>query len=209
LAIMKNFFNKKEILGVVVILLFVVGLSYINFLNSLRRSRDLQRRDDLTALAQGLERFYNDEDFGIYPPASPDNKIVACIPDGTSYEDIKEVVGNRPKENKIKIFPLLTGCPWGDSSLSDPSDSSKEPYLSIVPKDSKASEGYSYVYFATARHFQILGAYEGKGMPEYDSKIVARGISCGSRICSFGKASRGTPLDRSLEEFEKELQGGM
>jgi hypothetical protein len=46
-------------------------------------------------------------------------------------------------------------------------------------------------------------------MPEYDPKIVARGVSCGKVICNFGKASRGTPLDRSLEQFEKELQGGM
>ena len=206
---MKNFFNKKEILGIALILLFVVGLSYLNFLNSLRRSRDLQRRDDLTALAQGLERFYNDEDFGLYPPASADNKIVACIPEGTTYEEIKEIVGGRPKLNKLKIFPRLTGCPWGDSSLTDASDNSKEPYLSIIPRDSKASEGASYVYFATARHFQILGAYEGKAMPEYDPKIVARGISCGEVVCNFGKASRGTPLDRSLEEFEKELRVGM
>ncbi len=206
---MKNFFNKKEIVGIVTILLFIFSLSYLNFLNSLRRSRDIQRRDDLTALAQGLEKFYDDDDFGIYPPASSDNKIVACIPEGTSYEQIKEVVGNRPKENKKKIFPLLTGCAWGDSSLSDPADTSKEPYLSIIPKDFKASEGASYVYFSTGRHFQIYAAYEGKSMPEYDPGIIARGISCGTKICNFGKASRGTPLDRSLEEFEKELRGGM
>ena len=142
---MKNFFNKKEILGIALILLFVVGLSYLNFLNSLRRSRDLQRRDDLTALAQGLERFYNDDDFGVYPPASADNKITACIPEGTTYEQIKEIVGGRPEVNKLKIFPRLTGCPWGDSSLTDASDNSKEAYLSIIPRDAKVSEGYAYV----------------------------------------------------------------
>ena len=206
---MKNFFNRKEIIGILAILLFILSLSYLNFLNSLRRSRDIQRRDDLTALAQGLERFYNDDDFGIYPPSSADNKIVACIPEGTSYEEIKEIVGNRPKENKKKIFAALTGCPWGDSALTDASDDSKEPYLSVIPRDSKASDGYSYVYFATASHFQIYGAYEGTGMPEYDPEIVSRGIFCGVKICNFGKASRGTPLDRSLEEFERQLQGGM
>ena len=111
--------------------------------------------------------------------------------------------------NKLKIFPRLTGCAWGDSSLTDASDNSKEPYLSIIPRDAKVSEGYSYVYFSTGRHFQMLGAYEGNGLPEYDPEIVARGLACGVKICNFGKASRGTPLDRSLEEFEKELQSGM
>jgi hypothetical protein len=205
----KNLFNRKETFGIVLILAFIFFLSYFNFLNSLMRSRDLQRRDDLTALAQALDKFYSDEDFGIYPPASADKKIVACIPEGTTYEQIKEVVGNRPKENKKKIFPLLTGCAWGDSSLTDPSDNTREQYLSVIPRDSKSSEGYSYIYFSTGKHFQVYGAYEGRGMPEYDAKIVARGLSCGNKICNFGKASRGTPLDISLEEFEEKLQGGM
>ena len=206
---MKDFFNRKEIIGIFSILIFIFALSYLNYLNSLRRSRDIQRRDDLTALAQGLERFYDDDDFGVYPPASVDNKIVACIPAGTTYEEIKEIVGNRPEVNKLKIFPRLTGCPWGDSSLSDPSDNSKELYLSVIPRDSKASGGYSYLYFSTGKHFQVYGAYEGKAMPEYDPGIISRGLMCGSQICNFGKASRGTPLDVSLEDFEKELKGGL
>jgi len=206
---MKNFFSRKEIVGICLILTFIFALSFYNYKISLRRSRDIQRRDDLTALAQGLEIFYDDDDFGIYPPSSADGKIVACIPQGVDPETIKEIVGGRPELNKKKIFASLTGCEWGNSALIDASDLSKQPYLSAIPKDVKENEGYSYVYFSTGKHFQVYGAYEGKNLPEYDAKIVARGILCGDKICNFGKASRGTPLDRSLEEFEKELQKGM
>ena len=204
---MKNFLTRKEIVGITLILTFIFALSSYNFKLSLRRSRDIQRRDDLTALAQGLESFYDDDDFGFYPPSSPDGKILACIPAGVDPETIKEIVGGRAV-NKKKIFAALTGCEWGNSALVDASDLSKEPYLSAIPQDVKESSGYSNIYFSTGKHFQVYGAYEGKGLPEYDPKIVARGILCGRQICTFGKASRGTPLDKSLEEFERELQKG-
>jgi len=43
---MKDFFNRKEIIGIFSILIFIFALSYLNYLNSLRRSRDIQRRED-------------------------------------------------------------------------------------------------------------------------------------------------------------------
>lgn len=202
-----KFFSKKEAIAITVILIGIFLISLYNFRISLRRARDTQRRDDLTALATGLENFF--DDFGLYPPASSDGKIVACLAPGVTTEDLKKIIGNRPEINRQKIFPKLTGCEWGETSLTDPSDPSIEPYLSIIPKDSRQDEGYSYLYFSTGKHFQLFASYEGKDMPEYQSKIVARGVACGAKICNFGKASRGTPLDKSLEDYEEQLRNGM
>jgi hypothetical protein len=198
-----KFFSKSESLGILLILVFIFLISLYNFNLSLRRARDVQRRDDLTALAQGLEKFYND--FGVYPPATSEGKIVACPAPGVTQEDLKKIIGNRPEINRIKIFPKLAGCEWGASVLTDPSDPSITPYLSVIPKDSHASEGASYKYFSTGKHFQIYGAYEGNNMPEHSRAILTNKITCGINICNFGKASRGTPLDKSLEEYENEL----
>jgi hypothetical protein len=200
-----KFFNKKEITGIVIILVGIFLLSLVNFRASLRRARDVQRRDDLTALSGALEKFYND--FEMYPPASADGKIVACLPEGVTIEDIKKIVGGRPELNKKKIFASLTVCEWGESTLEDVSDPSIGVFLSVIPKDSLHDEGYSYFYYSTPDHYQIYGAFEGKDMPEYDTKIVERSLSCGVNICNFGKASRGTPLDKSLQEYENELGG--
>jgi hypothetical protein len=198
-----GFFSKKETLGILAILVLIFAVSVVNYYASLRRARDIQRRDDLTALAQGLERFY--DDFGMYPPASSDGKIIACLPEGVTTEDVKKIVGNRPEANKKKIFPMLTSCQWGESTLEDVSDPSIQVFLSVIPKDSRQDEGYSYTYYSTPGHFQIYGAYEGRAMPEYDTKIIARGLACGAATCNFGKASRGTPLDKSLQVYENEL----
>jgi hypothetical protein len=201
-----KFFSKSEFFGILIILSAIVALSVYNFNLSLRRARDIQRRDDLTALAGALEAFY--DDFGMYPPADADGKIVACLPAGTTSEEVKKIIGNRPEENRKKIFPYLTGCVWGETSLADVSDASLTPYLSVIPRDSQQDAGARYLYFSTGRHFQLLGAYEGKNMPEYSPAIIARNIGCGVRTCNFGKASRGTPLDKSLEEFETQLKSG-
>jgi len=41
---------------------------------------------------------------------------------------------------------------------------------------------------------------------EYNIEIANRFISCGLQICNFGKSSPNTPLDKSLKEYENELQ---
>ncbi len=199
------FFNKKESFGILLILLFIFSYSTYNYFLSLRRARDIQRRNDLTALSEALERYYND--FNRYPLASSDGKIIACLPDDWTFEDMKKVLGGQPIKNRDKMFAKMVPCEWGKSALADISDNSRPIYLSVIPKDSREKDGYSYRYFSTGKHFQVYGSLEGKDNTEYSKAVTALRISCGSRVCNFGKASRGTPLDKSLGEYENELIG--
>lgn len=197
------FFTKKESIGIFTILFLLVGVSFYNFKISFRGARDIKRRDDLTFLTVALERFYSD--YEMYPPASADGKIIDCLPAGITTEDIKKIIGGNPSLNRKKIFSALGSCEWGASSLADVSDPSIPIYLSVIPKDPRSVDGFSYFYFSTTKHYQLYGSFEGKDLSEYNKNIVARAIECGNRICNFGKASRGTPLDKSLSEYEKNL----
>lgn len=197
-------FNKKELAGIILILLFIFGFSAYNFALSLRRARDVQRRNDLTALADALEVYFND--FDRYPISSSDSKIVACLPQGWTFEDMKKILGGQPVQNRAKMFAQMAPCEWGASSLADVSDNSRPIYLTVIPQDPRALQGASYRYLSTGQHFQLLASFEGKDNPEYSQKILARKILCGTKICNFGKASHGTPLDVLLEEYEKGLK---
>lgn len=74
-----------------------------------------------------------------------------------------------------------------------------------LPVDPKIREGFGYAYFARDKRYQVLASLENTDEPEYDSLIAARNIKCGEKICNFGLASEGTPLDKSLEEYENEV----
>ncbi len=194
---------KKEIVGLVIILIGIYFYSYWNYLVSLEKARDIQRRNDLTAVQSALEAFYND--FDRYPLASDEGEIIACLPEGWEREDMKYLLAGRPLENREKMFQTFAPCIWGESVFEDFTVEGKEPYLSHVPQDMESSKGRSYRYFSTGDHYQIFGSFEGKSVLDYSTKIEQRNISCGSDICNFGKASRGTPLDMSLKEYENKL----
>lgn len=185
-----NNFSKSEIRGILIIFAFLIAISIPNFIVSLRRARDAQRKADIGSIQDALFRYQ--ADFGTFP-ISINGKIAACEP--VSY---KEVMG-------IKT-PVFSPCVFGKSSLADLSDSSYPPYLKVIPNDPDASKGYSYYYFSSASRFQIYGSLEGKDEDEYDESIVKRGVPCGSKICNFGKGSGQTPLNISIEEYETKLK---
>lgn len=185
-----KFFSKKETRAVLTILLVIALISLPNFLVSLRRARDAQRKADLGSIHDGLIRYH--DDFGVFP-SSIDGKIAACAP----YE-IK-------KEND-RITVIFSPCQWGESSLTDLSDPSFPPYLKVLPKDPQAAKGFDYLYFSNGNRFQLYATLEGKGEDEYDPKIIARDLKCGKNICNSGRAYSKTPLDKSIEEYENELR---
>lgn len=174
-----KFFTKKEFLEIAIILAVLIVVSLPNFIVSLRRARDAQRKNDLGAMENALNRFNND--FGFYPLSSQDGRIVACSPN-------------------------LEPCDWGKDALADPSDSSFPSYLPVIPIDPDNKKGVSYRYISNAKRFQILASLEGDVEDEYDEAILARDIKCGTVICNSGKASGKTPLDKSLEEYENDLK---
>lgn len=181
-----KFFSKNEILGILVILAVLVLVSLNNFKVSLRRARDSQRKDDLGSLQNALAR-YND-DFGSFPLSSPEGKILACAP-----------VSRRGKT--VNFSP----CDWGKDGLTDLSDPNFPAYLKVLPIDPQSVSGLTYVYLSDGKRFQIYASLEGADENEYNLKILARSMPCGARLCNFGKASGDTPLDKSIEEYENEI----
>jgi len=181
-----KFFNKSEIRAILIIFAFLILISTPNFIISLRRARDAQRKADIGSIKDALLKYQ--ADFGIFP-LSIDGKIAACEP--VSYNEVGGI--------KTLVF---SACEFGESSLADLSDSSYPAYLKPIPNDPRKNEGRYYYYFSNGGRFQIYGTLEGKSEDEYDEYIIKRGIKCGSQICNFGKSSGTTPLNISIEEYE-------
>ena len=197
-----KFFSKNEVVGVSVILSIIVVASLYNFRLALRRARDAERRSDLGSISNALSR-YND-DFGFFPPGSPDGKIKACK--GETFEEKIREISRKDPFYMNKFFEALEPCRWGIDGLRDLSDESYPPYLKVIPGDPKANEGIVYSYLSNTKRFQIFAYLEGEEKEEgYSRAIVERQILCGVKICNFGKVYGETPLDKSLEEYENEL----
>ena len=177
-----KFFTKNEVKAISIIFIFLILISAPNFIVSLRRARDAQRKADIGSLQDALNRYQ--ADFGTFPLAI-DGKIAACEP--VSYLEV----------SGIKT-PVFSPCEWGKTALADLADSSYPPYLKVIPNG-------SYFYLSNGSRFQIYGSLEGKSEDEYDENIIKRGVVCGKTICNFGKSSGRTPLNMSIEEYEKTL----
>ncbi len=186
---MKNF-TRSEIKAILIIFFFLFVISLPNFIVSLRRARDAQRKADIGSIQDALFKYQ--ADFGYFPLAI-DGKIAACEP--VSYKEV----------NGVKT-PVFSACEYGMSSLRDLSDSSYPAYMNIIPNDPKNGQGRTYYYFSNTGRFQIYGSLEGESEDEYDEDIVSRGINCGEKLCNFGKSSGKTPLNMSLEEYEISIQ---
>lgn len=97
-------------------------------------------------------------------------------------------------------------CEWGKDGLFDPVDASRPAYINPLPDDPQEALGLTYIYVSNGKRYQIFGSLEDNSQAEYDKKIVARNISCGTRICNFGRGYAKTPLNISIEEYENQLQ---
>lgn len=179
-------------------MLLLAVASFPNFKVSLRRARDSQRKADVRSTANALANYH--EDFGFFPPASEDGKIVACE---RSEGGVQE--GNFLTLEE-KILATFAPCEWGGDSLADTEDPSYPPYLAIIPLDPNSEDGFKYIYISNTRIFQLYASLEGEDEPEYQEVIVNQEIACGKETCNFGLASPKTPLDKSLQEYENELR---
>lgn len=178
--------TKEETIGILIILFTVFLVFSANLKISIRRARDAQRKSDVRSISDALNRYQND--FGSFP-LSEGGKIVAC------GGEINSTTGTY----EFKV------CEWAIDSLIDISDPSYLPYLSKIPYDPDKDKGASYHYLSNGKRYQIYAALEGHDEAEYDPKIETRKLSCGIRICNFGLASGATPLDKSIEEYENEI----
>lgn len=75
-----------------------------------------------------------------------------------------------------------------------------------IPRDPGTPYGYSYIYLTDGRYFQIYASLEGgRNESQYMNSVAKLGLKCGRFICNFGKASGNTPLDKSIQVYENEI----
>jgi type II secretory pathway pseudopilin PulG len=186
-----NFFTKKETLGVGIILIILIAVSIPNFLISLARARDAQRKNDLGAIYDAIASFQRA--ISTFPLSTKDGKIIGCVGPDTKYDE------------KLKMWLNLRVCEWGVDGLTNLVNPSSTPFIQALPNDPRYKEGFSYHYYSNGRRFQIYAALERKDQDEYSLAIAKLGLKCGSQICNIGKAYGDTPLDMSIEEYENKL----
>lgn len=169
--------QEKNIVAAILLVIFIAA--FFNYQVAIRRGRDNQRKNDMGDLANALGVYK--ERNGFYPLSSEDGKIKACL--------------DRPLAPDENLMVIAQSCEWGKDQLGN---------VRGLPHDPQDKSGVSYHYISNGNYFQVFGALEGDEA-EYDQKVVNRNISCGKRICNFGKASDKTPLDISIEEYENIL----
>lgn len=186
-------FSKEELRAVLFILFIIVIFSFPNFIVSLRRARDAQRKADIGSIYSALNEFQSD--FGSFPLAK-NGKIAICSP---FYK--KELIPTTKKDSSVSDYDY-SECEWGKDSISDLFDPTYPPYLKIIPQDPYLSRGRNYYYLSNGNRYQIYGSLEGKDEAEYDEAIVKRNLPCGNKMCNFGKGYSNIRLDISIEEYE-------
>lgn len=195
-------FSKEETIVVLLIFMAVGLVSYFNFKDALLRARDTTRRDDIAAVANALGQFY--EDYGYFPP-SQDGKIKYCK--GDNFEELMDDIQDEEQFDRNKFFEGLRECEWGEDQFDDLLDDEYGPYLKKLPRDPKAAEGLSYHYISNTRRFQLLiHQEEGSSAQGFNEGLEKREILCGVDYCNYGRSFAETPLDMSLEEYERQLE---
>lgn len=173
-------FSKPETISLVVIFLVLIAISWPNFSLSLRRARDQIRRDDIGNIQAAIDAYY--ADYGIFPAASPDGKMVVCKGSG---------------ENQIP-------CNWGHDTWINLTPGVSKVYMKVLPGDPNLSRGTSYDYFSDGSRYQLFGSLEGVDEPGFDAKLAVRGVMCGNRVCNIGRANN-VPLYMTIEEYDLQI----
>ena len=194
-------FSKSEFRGVLIILTVLFVVTLLEMRTSVRRARDAQRRADIGNISNALNKFL--DEFGYFPP-SEDGKIKMCKKD--NFEEVMSQVRKREQFDRDLFFEGLRPCDWGKDELSDVMDEGYEPYLKVIPSDPLRDDGLTYIYLSNTKRYQIFTYLEGETEETgFDEGIVARNLSCGKGICSFGR-HYASPLVKRIEEYEEELR---
>lgn len=125
-------FTLLELIIVMVIISILAVIVSSTFVTSTRRGRDSRRKNDLRAVANALESYYNDH--GQYPPD----------PVAGLYNGLMNGCGSTN----------LQGCPWGGQFQ----DSTGTLYMVLIPKDPLPSQ--TYYYLSTGKSYELYAHLE-------------------------------------------------
>ena len=135
-------------------------------LASLRKGRDSIRKNDISAVENALDTYY--QKYKIYPDSTSDGKIVGCFEFGSVINEESGYPEN------------ATICEWGKSKFEG---------NRIVPIDPDYEKGVNYYYESDGQSFVFYIALEGKNEPEYTESISRKNLQCGVRICNYGRGA--------------------
>ncbi len=155
-------FTLMELLIVVAIMLVLATVGFSNFIFSLKKSHDAQRKSDLSTIARGLEAFAND--WGDYPDSNVSGQIEACDYNnaGLDFCDSGDIMA--------AFFPPTAAA--GNRALVT--------YLAKIPYDPVS--GQTYFYERTSTGYNLYAALENTADPYYKSSLV---VSCGDVTCNY------------------------
>ena len=160
-------FSKIETKSISIILIVLSVVVFINMQVSLRRGRDSIRKNDIYAVEQALDTFY--QKYRFYPDATEDGKIVGCFSSGIVYDEITGLPTN------------MEVCEWGKSSFEG---------IKIMPNDPSYEKGASYRYVSdNSESFFFYISLEGQDEAEYTKLIADKNLQCGNRICNYGRGN--------------------
>jgi hypothetical protein len=109
------------------------------------------------------------------------------------------------KDKNGRLVVNFIPCDWGVDAITDVTQDNGKLYMPLLPRDPDYKKGAEYHYISDGVRFQIYVSLEGKDEAEYDTKIIARNLSCGNLVCNAGRGYANTPTDISLEEYEARL----
>lgn len=180
-------FNKEETKALIFIFLVLIFISTPNFITSLMRGRDQNRKDDMGTVQTALASYLGD--FGTLPLSTTDGKIIAC----KRPEDKVEV------DKTGRLIVNLIPCEWGKDPFVDLTPGSSKVYIGIIPNDPDAKKGVNYIYNSDGSRYQLFSSLESKKDSESNKNVIARNIMCGSRLCNLGR-QLSCVLDKTIEQ---------
>lgn len=157
-------FTKNELKLIVSIFLVLFVLVGVNMAVSLRRGRDVTRKNDVSSIQKALDNYKHK--YSVYPPSTDDGRIVGCF-DGEVIQDKSTGI---PTNNIV--------CEWGQSSFEG---------MSPMPRDPDAMDGVNYKYIAVDKGYKLYVSLEGKDEPEYNLDTLSLNLQCGSKMCNYGR----------------------
>lgn len=111
---MKKGFTLIELLVVMAITAALIAVALPNYLGARQRARDVQKKEDMNAMKQALQLYYND--YHVYPAATTEtgkvNYIKGCGDTGTSTcpcGSIDFAAGSSCETVYMKKFPKTFG----------------------------------------------------------------------------------------------------
>lgn len=177
---------KQNLKVIGVILLFTLAANLWGFWTSTKRQRDIWRVLDIGKLESGLKNYFSD--YGNYPLATDDGRLIACRNDNTGLKISHDEYLVLPGYKKPQLEGLVA-CEWGKDGLVDVLDPGYPAYLDPLPSDTLTGKGWQYRYVSDGKTFTIYARLEFRSTEGYDRKVLKRKVKCGRVVCNFARSS--------------------